>query len=76
VRPLVLSTTCRATTCGSWAVKDTGAAPWVIWQALCDPFRSEDRQWLDVRPGEQPPTVLSETKPRSGVWSSIWRDLS
>lgn len=48
--------------------------PWVIWEALCDPFRSKDRPWFEPGPGEQAPVVLSETKPHNVVWSSIWTD--
>jgi hypothetical protein len=47
---------------------------WVIWELLCDPFRSDDRPWFDVRDGEQPPTILSSKKHQRVTWSSIWSD--
>ncbi|MCU1463545.1 MAG: hypothetical protein JWO37_3620 [Acidimicrobiales bacterium] len=46
----------------------------MIWEALSDPFRCEDRPWFDVRPGEQRPVVLTATKPHAVVWGSIWTD--
>jgi len=48
--------------------------PWIIWELLSDPFRSEDRPWFDRRDGEQPPRILSATKPQAITWSSIWSD--
>jgi hypothetical protein len=54
--------------------KTQAPPPWVIWEALRDPLRSEDRPWFDARPGERPPVVLAETKPQTVVWSSIWTD--
>lgn len=54
--------------------KTQAPPPWVIWEALPDPFRPDDRSWFDVGPGERHPVVLSETKPHTLVWSSIWTD--
>jgi len=48
--------------------------PWVMWDALSDPFKGDIRPWLDVRPGEVAPTVLDGNRPSSLVWSSIWLD--
>ena len=45
-----------------------------IWEALCDPFRSQRREWFDIRPGEVAPKVLRQEKPHVVVWSSIWED--
>jgi hypothetical protein len=48
--------------------------PWIIWELLSDPFQSEDRPWFDRRDGEQPPMILSATKPQAITRSSIWSD--
>ena len=52
--------------------KTQAPPPWVLWEALCDPWRPHGRQWFDIRPGEVAPTVLEEQKPQVVVWTSIW----
>lgn len=54
--------------------KGQAPPPWVVWEALNDPFGSEDRPWFHVRPGECPPTVLRQARPSTVVWGSIWSD--
>jgi hypothetical protein len=48
--------------------------PWVVWEALSDPFASPDRPWFDVQPDEQPPAVLAQARPSLVAWGSIWPD--
>jgi hypothetical protein len=48
--------------------------PWVIWELLHDPYLPEDRPWLEIRAGEQAPTILAAWKPQAVTWSSIWSD--
>ena len=48
---------------------------WVLFEALVDPFNTDvGREWFNVRPGEQPPTILEQHRPGLVVWSSIWTD--
>jgi hypothetical protein len=54
--------------------KGQAPPPWVIWEALCDPWRSKDREWFDLRTGELAPRLLDSRKPDLVVWSSIWED--
>jgi hypothetical protein len=54
--------------------KGQAPPPWVVWEALCDPWRPNGREWFDLRPGELAPTVLETRKPGLVVWSSIWAD--
>jgi len=54
--------------------KSQAPPPWVVWEALCDPWRDEDREWFDACPGEVAPTILDRERPRLVVWSSIWAD--
>ena len=54
--------------------KGQAPPPWVIWEALCDPWRSNGREWFDLRRGELAPRLLESRKPDLVVWSSIWED--
>jgi len=54
--------------------KSQAPPPWVVWEALCDPWRDEGREWFVVRPGEVAPTILDQERPCLVVWSSIWTD--
>ena len=54
--------------------KGQAPPPWVIWEALCDPWRSNDREWFDLRTGELAPRILESRKPDLVVWASIWED--
>ena len=54
--------------------KGQAPPPWVIWEALCDPWRSNDRRWFDLRTGEVSPRILENREPDLVVWSSIWED--
>ncbi len=52
--------------------KSQAPPPWVVWEALCDPWNMGEREWFDVQPGEVAPTVIEAERPRLVVWSSIW----
>src|SRR4051794_9873592 len=54
--------------------KGQAPPPWVIWEALCDPWRSKGREWFDLCQGELAPRLLDSRKPDLLVWSSIWED--
>lgn len=54
--------------------KGQAPPPWVIWEALCDPWRSNGRHWFDLRTGELVPRLLESRKPDLVVWSSIWEE--
>lgn len=54
--------------------KGQAPPPWVIWEALCDPWRSSGRDWFDLRTGELVPRLLESRKPDLVVWSSIWEE--
>jgi hypothetical protein len=52
--------------------KSQAPPPWVVCEALCDPF-PEYRQWFDLRADEVAPTILEhDRQPHRVVWSSIW----
>jgi hypothetical protein len=55
-------------------LKGQAPPPWVIWEALCDPWRPNGREWFDLRTGELGPRLLDSRKPDLVVWSSIWED--
>jgi len=43
--------------------KGQAPPPWVIWEALCDAWRSNGRDRFDVRTGELVPGVLESRRP-------------
>lgn len=49
------------------------APPHAVFEALAEPNRARGRQWLTLRSDEVSPQVVEALKPRSVVWSSIWR---
>jgi hypothetical protein len=51
--------------------KSQAPPPWVVFEALCDPF-PEYRQWFDLQADEMVPTILEHDRPHRVVWSSIW----
>jgi hypothetical protein len=54
--------------------KTQAPPPWVVWEALRDPWRPDIREWFDTRPGEMTPAILHDQRPSLVVWSSIWPD--
>ena len=48
--------------------------PWVIWEALYDPWSMKGREWFDLQPGEVAPTIIEAKRPGLVVWGSIWSD--
>jgi hypothetical protein len=57
------------------AQKGRGQAPppWVVWEALAEPFADSGRPWLEqLREDELAPVVLSVEKPSEVVWASLW----
>jgi hypothetical protein len=48
------------------------APPRAVFEALTQPNRDPDRQWLVLRDDEVPPRVLESVSPRVVVWSSLW----
>jgi hypothetical protein len=49
------------------------APPHAVYEALTQPNRDPDRQWLELLDDELEPTVLESTNPTLVVWSSIWK---
>ena len=48
--------------------------PWVVWEALTDPFRKGAREWLELSDDELAPRVISAVRPNQVAWSSLWPD--
>ncbi len=54
--------------------KSQAPPPWVVWEALCDPWSMGEQTWFDVQPGEVAPNTIKAERPGLVVWSSIWAD--
>jgi hypothetical protein len=50
------------------------APPSVMFEALTEPNRDPERQWLLLTESERQPAVLEEVKPDLVVWSSLWNE--
>jgi hypothetical protein len=48
------------------------APPGVVFEALTEPNRDLDRQWLRLLDDEVPPRILERVAPSVVVWSSLW----
>ena len=48
--------------------------PWVVWEALTDPFRKGAREWLELSDDELAPRVIGAVRPSQVAWSSLWPD--
>jgi hypothetical protein len=48
------------------------APPSVMFEALTEPDRDPDRQWLLLTDSERRPNVLEAVRPDLVVWSSVW----
>lgn len=55
-------------------VRNQPAPPSVMFEALTEPNRDPDRQWLLLTESEQQPDVLEQVKPDLVVWSSLWNE--
>lgn len=54
--------------------KSQAPPPWVIWEALRDPWSMQGREWFDLHQGEIAPTIVEAERPHLVVWTSIWSD--
>ena len=48
------------------------APPRVIFEALTQPNRDPDRQWLKLLDDEVQPDIIESESPKLVVWSSLW----